>query len=223
MDLFEAYPQLAEKASDKLQSRSLRLIAVSGFIYDENDFYFELGAPRYWGRLPGGQVAIGVGAPKVQPDGTFPPHHAMVRYLRQTWRCRVGLFGAGHSYLLDTENKIDVLHQVETHIPYLFIFTPPRLGGAEVPDALVQAVYLFAIERIQADRAEVNLLRISRDALDAYLEPERWPLAVLQDKPWAAFLTTDPLPTDALLRPVLALRGLRRLLEADMLPRTLEL
>lgn len=223
MDLFEAYPQLAESASAALQRRLLRLIAVSGFVYDDEHFYFELGAPRYWGRLPGGQAAIGVGAPKVQPDGTFPPHHALVQYLRRTWRCRVGLFGPGHSYLLDDQSEIDVLHAVEAHIPYLLIFTPPRLGGAEVPDALVQAVYLFSIEQMRADRASVNLLRISRDALDTYLAPDSWPLAVLQDKPWATLLAPDALPLNAVFRPVLALRSLRRLLDADMLPGTLAL
>jgi hypothetical protein len=220
MDLFKAYPQLTEKANAKLRGRSLRLIAVSGFVYDEANFFFELSEPRNWGRLSGGGTAIGVSAPKVRPDGTFPPYHGLVRYLRQTWRCRVDLFGPGHSYLLE-DRDIDVLHQVASHIPYLFIFTPPRLGGAVVPDALVQAVYLLPAERIRIDRADVNLLRVARDALDRYLEPESWRLADLRSAPWTTLWATDPLPEEALVRPVLALRGLRRLIEADMLPRAL--
>lgn len=221
MDLFHVYPQFADRDESVLKGRALRLIAVAGIVYDDESFYFELGEARNWGRLSDGGFAIGVGAPKVQPDGTFPPHQAVVRYVRKQWRCHVDLFPAGHSYLLDESGDVQVLPDVAAHIPYFFIFTPPRLGGADVPDALVQAVYLLPAERFRTELARVSLLKVSRQALGRFLEPESWALADVVQEPWAEIMSERPLPKGARLRPVLALRGLRRLIDADVIPGTL--
>jgi hypothetical protein len=222
VDLFDVYPDLSGETSSVISGRSLRLIALSGFVFDQTYVYLELGAKRYWGRLPNGGVSIGVGTPRVRPDGTFPPHHALVRYLRSTWRCEVDFYPAGHSYLLDESREVEVLKQVEAHIPYLFIFTPPRLGGGdEVPDALVQAAYLLPVQSFRVDRAKVNLLRISLEHLATFLDRDDWELSHLLGHPWANLLSNDSLPQDARMSPVLALRGLRYLLEADALPKVL--
>ncbi|MGC9347017.1 MAG: hypothetical protein ACP5JG_02665 [Anaerolineae bacterium] len=222
MDLFDVYPGLSGKESPTISGRSLRLIALAGFVFDGRHMYFELGAERYWGRLPNGRVAVGVGAPRVEPDGTFPPHHALVRYLRSAWRCSVDFLPAGYSYLLDESCQVEVLQQVDAHFPYLFIFTPPRLGGGdEVPDALVQAAYLLPVQAFQVDRAKVNLLRISREHLATFLASEDWEMAELLGHPWANVLSNNSLPENARMRPVLALRGLRHLLKADALPEAL--
>jgi hypothetical protein len=222
LDLFDVYPGLSDTESPIIAGRALRLIALSGFVFDERYVYFELGAERYWGRLAGGGVAIGVGTPRVQPDGTFPPHHALVRYLRSAWRCSVDFYPAGYSYLLDESRQVRVLQQVDAHIPYLFIFTPPRLGGGgEVPDALVQGAYLLPIQTFQVNRAKVNLLRINRENLASFLASEDWDMAELLGHPWANLLSNSSLPRDVRLRPVLALRGLRHLLNADALPEAL--
>ncbi len=219
MDLFEVYPGLVDEDSEVLDGRSLRLIALSGLVYDETSLYCELGAPRYWGRLADDAAAVGVGAPKVQPDGTVPPHHALIRHVRRTWRCSVDRQSPGQSYLLDTEGEIHLLTDVDEHLPYLMVFTSPRLGGVEVPDALVQAVYLLPVRRLRVDLVSVSLLRISRDALTLFLEPESWELNELSQKPWAELVVSHPLPEDVRLKPVLALRGLRRMLQARrMLP-----
>ncbi|MGC9522912.1 MAG: hypothetical protein ACP5HG_13645 [Anaerolineae bacterium] len=217
MDLFEAYPGLTKEDNEVLGGRSLRLIALAGFVYDETSLYCELGAPRYWARMADGSAAIGVGAPKVQPDGTSPLHRALIRHIRRTWRCSVELKPAGHSHLLDAEGEIHVLTKVAAHVPYLMVFTSPRLGGAEVPDALVQAVYLLPIRRMRIDLVSVSLLRISREALSRFLEPESWELEELSQKPWAELIATHPFPDDVRLRPVLALRGLRRMMQSGSL------
>ncbi len=218
MDLFEAYPQLIERDLQVLSERSLRLIAVSGFVYDDESFYFELGQPRYWGRLADGTVSIGVGAPKVQPDGIYPPHQALLRYLRRSWRAQVDLYAAGHSYVLDEEGRVHVMGEVEAGLPYVFVFTSPRLGGGEVPDALVQAVYLLPARRMRVLTGSQLVLKVARSALETFLSPESWEVNDLRDQSWAEVVGEVAFPARASLRPVLVLRGLRALMEIDALP-----
>lgn len=200
-----------------LKDRALRLIALAGLVYDERAFYFELGEERFWGHLPNGGVAIGVGTAKVQPDATIPPHGALIRHLRQQWRCEVDFFPAGHAYVLSEDQQVVVLREVEAATPYLFVLTAPQLGGSEMPDALVQAVYLLPVRRWRGT-AHQNLLQIQREALVRFLEPVDWELRALVAHPWATLQAVTSIPDDARLRPVLALRGLQSLLKADGMP-----
>jgi hypothetical protein len=226
VNLFDVYPQLDREQTHVLKGRALRLIALAGLVYDEQAFYFELGESRFWGHLPDGGVAIGVGAAKVQPDATHPPHLALVRHLRQQWQCDVDLFPAGHAYVLGEDKQVAILHDVEAATPYVFILTAPQLGGSEMPDALVQAVYLLPLRRWRgkagAPRSSRVLLQIERAALNRFLEPADWASEVLLDQSWAtlhnAYAGTAPLPDAARLRPVLVLRGLQGLLRADAMP-----
>ncbi len=225
MNLFDVYPQLNREQTHVLKDRTLCLIALSGLVYDEHAFYFELGESRFWGHLPDGGVVIGVGAAKIQPDATHPPHRAVVRHLRQQWQCEVDLFPAGHAYVLGEDKQVVVLHEVEAMTPYIFILTAPQLGGSEMPDALVQAVYLLPLRRWRgktgAPRTARALLQIQRAALNRFLEPVDWALEALLEQPWATLHNahgTPPLPEAARLRPVLVLRGLQDLLRADAMP-----
>jgi len=217
MNLFETYPQLAQTHASVLHGRSLRLISLSGIVYDDRACYFELGDQRLWGRLPGGRVSIGVGAAKVPPDGAAPPHRALVRYLRKQWRCDVTLVPTGFAYVLGEDGRITVLDDVAAATPYFFILTPPRLGGGEIPDALVQAIYLLPVRRWRS-KARLNLVKIDRAALPDFLEPKDWDARELQAQPWAAVQSIKPLPENARLRPILALRGLQQLLQNGVLP-----
>ena len=200
-----------------LRGRSLRLIALSGLVYDDQAFYFELGDERFWGRLPHDRVSIGVGAAKVQPDAIHPPHRALIRHLRQQWQCDVDFFPAGHAYILGEDKQIVILNDVEAATPYFFILTAPQLGGADVPDALVQAVYLLPLRRWRG-KSRQPLLQIQREALARFLEPADWELRILTTQPWATLHAVTPLPDDARLRPVMALRGLQSLSQVDALP-----
>lgn len=212
MDSFEVFPELAQLRNPALHGRALRLINLTGLVYDDEGFYFELGDARFWGRSPTGQASIGVGTPKVRPDNTTPPHEAVVRHLRKQWRCRTHLFAPGHSYLLEENGQIHVLQDVGARIPYIFIMTAPRLGGADTPDALVQAAYLLPLAQDQTINARGNTLQIARERLSDFLAPESWELDVLRSQPWATLQqNTQPLPKSAQLRPVLAVRGLRTL------------
>jgi len=223
MNLFDVYPQLDREQTHVLKDRALRLIALSGLVYDEQGFYFELGESRFWGRLAGGDVIIGVGAAKVQPDATHPPYKALVRHLRRHWQCEVDLFAAGHTYVLGENKQVAVLPDVEATMPYVFILTAPQLGGAEVPDALVQAMYLLPLRRWRGSQphSERALLQIQLDALDRFLEPVDWTLASLLEQPWAMLHNATPLRNSVRLRPVLVLRGLQDLLRAGALPMNL--
>lgn len=222
MNLFDVYPQLNREQTHVLKDRTLRLIALSGLVYDEQAFYFELGESRFWGHLPDGGVTIGVGTAKIQPDATHPPHRALVRHLRQQWQCEVDLFPAGHAYVLGEDKQVAVLHGVEAMTPYLFILTAPQLGGSDMPDALVQAVYLLPLRRWRhqaaASRTSHALLQIRREALERFLEPADWALDALLAQSWATLHNTPSLPDTARLRPVLVLRGLRDMAQADALP-----
>lgn len=215
MDLFEVYPDLIEHSISALDTRSLRLISITGFVYDDESFYFEFGETRFWGRQSDGRVSIGVGTPKVRPDSRRLPHRAVVRHIQKQWRCDTSLFAPGHSYVLDENGQVHVLQDVAAHIPYLLVMTSPRLGGADVPDALVQAVYLLPLSGSYTHRANVNLLQIARDGLTDFLEPESWQLTDLLQQPWADLKPNgQTVPETAQLRPVLALRGLRTIQQA---------
>jgi hypothetical protein len=218
LDLFEAYPELTEKGSSALQGRSVRLISLTGMVYDTDSFYFELGEQRNWGHLPDGGVAIGVGTPKVLPDDTYPRHRTLIRHIRKQWRLRTDLFPAGHGYILDEQHQVHVLQDTLANVPYIFILTPPRLGGGDIPDALAQAVYLLPVAHGHTNSARASMLKISREALPQFLGPESWALDEIRQKPWAVLRTERALPMTARLRPILALRGLRYLIEAEAVP-----
>ncbi len=217
MDLFEVYPQLGREPTPVLKDRSLRLIALSGLVYDEEAFYFELSDEQFWGRSAGGSVTIGVGTAKIQPNALHSPHGALIHHLRHYWHCEVDFFPTNHAYVLAEDKQIVVLNDVQVATPYFFVLTPPRLGGAEVPDALVQAVYLLPLRRWHG-RSQPALLRIRREALSHFLTPVDWELRALMAQPWAALHAAVSLPAEGRLRPVLALRGLQSLLQVAIMP-----
>jgi len=218
LDLFEAYPELTEKGNSALQGRSVRLISLTGIVYDADSFYFELGEERNWGRLPDGSAAIGVGTPKVLPDDTYPRHRTLIRHIRKQWQLRTDLFPAGHGTILDEQHKVHVLRDTPANVPYLVILTPPRLGGGDIPDALAQAVYLLPVAREPTHNARAPILEVSREALPQFLAPESWALDEIRQEPWAVLRAGRALPMTARLRPILALRGLRHLIEAEAVP-----
>jgi hypothetical protein len=218
LDLFDAYPELKERGNSALRGRSVRLISLTGMVYDADSFYFELGEQRNWGHLPGGGVAIGVGTPKVQPNDSYPRHYTLIQHVRKQWRVQTELFPAGHGYVLDEQRRVHILDDTPANVPYLFILTPPRLGGGVVPDALAQAVYLLPVARRQTNNARTSMLKVSREALPQFLAPESWALSEIRQEPWAVLRAEQPLPVTARLRPILALRGLRHLIEAEAIP-----
>ncbi len=213
MDLFAAFPELVERDLAVLHGRSLRLIALSGIVFDDDAFYFELGAERFWGHLPDGRAVVGVGGARARPDaadGVHPWHAGVTRALRNDWRCAVEVFSAGHAHVQGEDGACHRLDDVPLAWPYLFILTSPRLGGGDdVPDALAQAVYLLRLRRWRHAPRRVNLLRIARAALDEFLAPPDWSLDALLACPWSDVLWVHSLPDTALLRPVLALRALQ--------------
>ncbi|MCU0520924.1 MAG: hypothetical protein MUF84_09560 [Anaerolineae bacterium] len=218
MDLFEAFPLLAASHVSTLKGRTLRLISVAGFVYDERSFHFELGPPRYWGKLASGAVSVGVGAVKLQPDHAQPLYRALIRHVWNEWRVEAGLHPPGHTFVLGEDGDVEALPDVAADIPYLFVLTKPRLGGGDIPDALVQAVYLLPVRRAERLPATASVLRVARSALVDFLAPESWSVTDIAAQPWAELLTSEVLPEGAHLQPVLALRGLRSLFEGAVLP-----
>lgn len=218
MDLYEVFPQFARARVPAVQGRDLRLIALSAIVYDAQGFYFELGERSFWGTNDAGAALIGVGAPRVTPDGSTPPHQALIRYVRRAWACEVDLLPMGHVHVLDEARSVSVIADGDAGSPYVLILTRPRLGGSRMPDALVQAVYLTPVRRWHRSPALSGLLRIQREALIDFLGPEEWELNALLDESWAEFRLPSDLPDLVRLRPVLALRGLQHMLQGDALP-----
>ncbi len=216
MNVFEVFPQLLREDIAALKGRSLRLIALSAMVCDETSFYFEVSDARMWARTPQGQVSVGVSAAKVRPEGHNAPAQALAHHLRTTWLCEVAPFSAGHAYILDETRQVALLEETDAALPYLFILTPPQLGGGDdIPDALVQAVYLMPLRRWRNGQRATGLLKIQREALSDFLAPPNWELSTLQAKSWAEFQLPKALPKDAQIRPVLALRGLQSMMQMD--------
>lgn len=215
MNFFEVYPQLTKVENPLLRDRSLRLIAISAIIYDDNAFYFEISPPEMWGHLPQGQFSIGIGTAKVRPDPYNVPSKALMLYLRKVWRCDVSPVAHKHTFILGDNQQSAVLDTSVSGTPYVLLLTPPQLGGGnEVPDALVQAVHLLKILRLRKKSRGVSMLKIQRSALWRFLEPVDWEIEHLMAQPWAEFLLSMSLPQHATVRPVLALRGLQYLLKS---------
>ncbi|MBN1875420.1 MAG: hypothetical protein JXA33_14415 [Anaerolineae bacterium] len=224
MDFFEVFPNLNTHTAPALQSRALRLISVGGIVYDAQAFYFELSDERYWVRPGEDKALIGLDVAKLRLDDVVnTPVNQLRRHLHKTWRCDVSVFLTGYAHILDEQKALTVLTGTDSTTPYFLIFTPPRLGGGdEVPDALVQAIYLMPLHGWQKkSRRRVNLLQIGRDALGEFLERDDWELNHLLVQPWAKLHQANTLPAHTRIRPVLALRGLQHLWNAGVLGRDL--
>lgn len=209
MDLFETFPELATQETPLLQGRKVRLILLSGVVYDDAAYYFQLSAARFWVQADGGPPVIGVGGVHVTPEADAAPHAGLLRAVRNDWRGAAEVFSAGHAYVQDETETRHRLEALPAEWPYLFIFTPPRLGGGEMPDALAQAVYLLSLRRWRNAPRKVNLLRVARPALDEFLSQEDWTRDALAAQPWCELLPVEPLPEQATFRSMLALRALR--------------
>ncbi len=218
MDFFQAFPAFRALSHPAIAGLSLRLIVLAALPYDQEGYYFPLSEPRYWLQRPEGK-AIGVGGLQVRPDAR-PPFQTLSRHLRREWRVRADLPPASHLYLLWPEDEalIPIAELGDRWgVPHILLLTPPHLGGEPLPDALVQAVYFLRLRR--RPRSERPLLFVAHGALLRFLDRmEPWPVSTLQAAPWAHFEAGAAIPSDGRLRPVLALRALRRLYHAGLFP-----
>jgi hypothetical protein len=215
MDLFEAFPSLYDYKHQSLNNRSLRLISLSGLVYDDEALYFEFSPERYWGRQPGGNAIIGLGLPKVKPDGQKSPHKSLINYLHVNWRCRTALYPSSYTFLLDEMSNVSILPG-EGNL-FVLQLTPPRLGGVNIPDALVQAVILLPIQRFswRLARIRTDVIKVARAGFTAFMENETWPLAELVQQSWCETKLIKPLPENAAVKMVLTLKGVRELLRTE--------
>ncbi len=215
MDLFAAYPQLKACTAPVLAERKLRLISVAGVIWDAQACYFALSDDRYWVRTADGRLQIGVGGLQVPGTPTGEPFQALLAHLRKVWRMSVDYLPSGTLYVLEG-TQFHVLPGatlLEPTTPAWLQLTPPRLGGGDMPDALVQAVYWLRLRSAWRAPRDVMALRVTLDGLEPFLSASLWNIRELREQPWATLYLARPLPADAQLRPVLALQGLRELLQ----------
>lgn len=223
MDLFEAFPQLQAVENERLVGRALRLLSISALAHDEDAYYFELSQPRYWVRSAEGETTIGVGGAKARYEGEGSPLEALFQHLREAWKGALTYFPTGQIYVVEGEEAVvfEGGDLMASTTPHLLVLTPPRLGGGEVPDALAQAVYFVSLEHKPYPVAVPGILEVQRDHLGDFLDQPSWRLIRLLAQPWADLLSSEPLPEQAFLRPVLGLRALRKLWQEDLFPLSL--
>lgn len=222
MNLFDVYPHLRQEQSSVLQGRSLRLISISGIVYDDDAFYFEMSSRQYWARTANG-TTVGIGGAKIRPDAVPTsrsdwPIYALGQTIRKFWGCKVDHDPAYPSYILQDGELVTLASSADT-TPFLMIMTPPRLGGGdEVPDALAQAVYLFRLRHRNKDPKIAGLLHIKRRNLGDFFNRDMWNSLELLQQPWATLEGRVAPPRDAAMRPILALRGLQQLWRMGIWP-----
>lgn len=224
MDFFEVFPQLRDETDVALRGRSLRLIALAALPYDGEAFYFELRHERYWVRNPQGVMRIGMGGAQVSadtpPTTSRAPLRSLLRHLREAWNTEARLETVMGMVVLVEGERCALLAGFQptlATVPHWLILTPPQLGGTQMPDALVQAVYLLALRRPPRPVGVPGIVRVTRAALPLFLEAPSWPLATLAAAPWAEVLSRAPLPAEAELQPVLSLRAMQRIWREGLL------
>lgn len=220
MDFFEVFPSLQRHADPSLQGRSLRLLSLAAIAYDDDAYYFELSQPRYWVQTDSDTPTIGVGGVKVRLTRAGSPLQVLLDHVRKSWQAEPVLLPSNRIYLLE-EDRCAVLNGgdwMEPTTPHLVILTPPRLGGANTPDALAQAIYFVHLRQPPRPVRTSGIVQVEREQLSTFLAQERWLMIKLLAQSWADLWQADDVPSKAYLRPVLALRGLRRLWEEDLFP-----
>jgi hypothetical protein len=222
LDLFEVFPSLRQHDDPSLKGRSLRLLSLAAIVYDEDAYYFELSQPRYWIQAESTSPTIGVGGVKLRLTRSAAPLDLLLDHLRERWRSELEFLPGTQAYLLEDDRSVvlEGSDWMQPTTPHLLILTPPRLGGANTPDALAQVVYFIGLKKPPRPIRTTGIVRIKRPALGTFLAEENWLLVRLLAQSWADVEHAADIPPKARLRPVLALRGLRRLMEAELFPMT---
>lgn len=222
MDFFGVFPIFQQSEHPSLKGRELRLLSLSGIAYDEAAYYFELSPRRYWVNPPGGKLTVGVRGAQVRLRAApGSPLDILLSYIRETWGSEPQFLPGGSTYLLESEQYALLpggTWQQQPDAPHIIILTAPRLGGAKMPDALVQAIYFLQLAEPPVAPQTTGIVRIERESLGDFLAREQWSYRELQVPSWAEVLYADAVPAKANLRPVLAVRGLAKLWQAGLLP-----
>ena len=58
--LFAALPPLIRISNPLFVDRDITLIGVSAILYDDEQYYFEVNRPRYWGQRKSGDISVGI-------------------------------------------------------------------------------------------------------------------------------------------------------------------
>ncbi|MBN1261749.1 MAG: hypothetical protein JXB35_13820 [Anaerolineae bacterium] len=219
MDFFEVFSVFEAVDDVALKDRSLRLIGLAAIPQDEDAFYFELSRPRHWGRSRSGVDIVGIGGAQLRADMPRTPVAELTRYLRDAWDSKPRFVAREHVFLVEGERFVVLSGEffASQAVPHMLIITPPRLGGGEMPDALVQAVYFPWLRGRPRPADATVIVRVERTALSTFLERDEWTAAALGEQPWAEIHAARPPAREAVLRPVLALRGIQQVWRAGQL------
>lgn len=216
-DLFAALPALRASGHPLLAGRRVNLIGVSAILRDEIGYYFKVSKPAYWGRRQDGTPSVGIGG----IGGGIREGEGVLSCLRREVQEELGVGfrpeTPARTALLDGWQVVGWLELSagrDQPTPYCVSLFPPRLGGAEMPDALA-IVALLGRPEGQPRRGDLfGLLTVAPSAVREFLGRPEWPLAEALAHPGLAFDLAEELPPDCRLRPVLTARAFGALLEA---------
>lgn len=216
-DLLAALPALRASGHPLLTGRRVSLIGVSAILRDEAGYYFEVNKPAYWGRLQDGTRSVGIGG----IGGGIREGEEVLACLRREVQEELGtgfrLEAPPRTALLDewqVAGWLELSPGRDQPTPYCVSLFPPRLGGADTPDALAIVTLLGRPKGRPCRRDLFGLLTVAPSAVREFLARPEWPLTEALTYPGLAFDLAGELPPDCRLRPVLTARAFGALLEA---------
>ena len=211
-DLFDALPPLRRVSHPLLTGRRIRLVGVSGILYDDEALYFEVNKPRFWARRADGTISVGIGG----IGGRVEPGESPLACLRREVQEETGV-----SFHLQLPERTALIHHWEVvewlrvgpsrkpPAPYFLNLLPPQLGGANTPDHLAIATFLGRLRGRPRREDLFGLLRVARSALESFFSLPEWRLEDMQALPGVKLDLATDLPAGCVLRPVLTARAFR--------------
>jgi hypothetical protein len=220
-DLFALLPALERTSHPLLNARRIIAVGVSGLLYDERAFFFEVTHPRHWGRRADGVRIVGVGG----IGGRIEPGESVLACLRREVSEEIGV-----SFWLEPTESTALIQAGEVAgwlnlpssrddpAPYMVNLLPPQLARPDMPDHLAIVTFLGCLQGKPRRRDLFGLLAIDQSALEPFFARPEWPLGEALALPGLTFDLESDLPGGSLLRPTLTGRAFQALLRDAAAP-----
>lgn len=215
MDLFEALPAL--RRHPLLSGKQVTLIGVSAIVCDDAACYFEVGKRKNWKARDDGTTLVGLGG----IGGSIKQGESVLACLRREAEEELGaqvrLELPAETYLLDEWRVVDRLSlkpSKKRPTPLMVMLTPPRLGGAGMPDRVAIVAFLTRLRGTPEPCDLFGLLRVEMGALAAFFGRDEWPLNEAQAHPGVTVTLNGPPPSNPVLRSILTAHAFQVLVRA---------
>ncbi len=211
-DLFDLLPALNEVDHLLLKDQEIRLVGVSAILYDEENYYFEIAQPRYWGKREDKTRSVGIGG----IGGGIKAGETLLGCLRRKVEEELGTgftLESGPSTALIQQGEViaslDLPPSEEESIPSFINLMPPQLAGPGMPDHLAIVTYQGRLEGKPRRDDLFGMLTVGRSALGTFFEREEWQLEEALAHPALTFDLASDLPQGCVLQFKLTGRAFR--------------